>query len=90
MPSLTKSPKTRQKLRIKSPSKLCKRTIQNSAENLIQIATEEYGEQYAEFYLNRAVKKNSNKKKKSLFNSAKYSRRKNTGKCRTKWRKWRN
>jgi MinD-like ATPase involved in chromosome partitioning or flagellar assembly len=67
MPSLTKSPKTRQKLRIKSPSKLCKRTIQNSAEKLIQIATEEYGEQYAEFYLNRAVKKIETKKRKAYL-----------------------
>jgi hypothetical protein len=57
VPTLIKTPKTRQKLWIKSASKLCRRTIQSGTEKLIQILTNQYGEQYAEFYLNTAVKK---------------------------------
>ena len=41
---IMKSPKAKQKLRIKSPSKLCKRTIQNTAQKLIQSVEKEYGE----------------------------------------------
>lgn len=63
--SIMKSPKVRQKLRIKSPSKLCKRTIQNSAQKLIQLVEEEYGEKHAEFYLNSAIKKLETKKRKA-------------------------
>jgi hypothetical protein len=65
MPSLMKSPNVRKKLRIKSPSKLCRRTIQNSAQKLIQSVEQEYGERHAVFYLNSAIKKLETKKRKA-------------------------
>ena len=67
MPLIMKSPKVKQKLRIKSPSKLCKRTIQNTAQKLIQSVEKEYGEKYVEFYLNSAIKKLETKKRKAIL-----------------------